>query len=144
MATIKDKITDVKGIGPSTAAVLAEYGIKTVRDLASASVPSLIAIPGFNEFRAGQVKFNAQLLLKKVGSNAGAEKRLKPKAKAVSKQFDSPSPAIMEKQSEKTEKSKKDKKKSKKDDKEKTKSKKKAETKEKSKDKSRKKGKKKK
>jgi hypothetical protein len=126
VTTTKHKITDVKGIGPSTAAVLAEHGIKSVRDLAAASVPRLIAIPGFSEFRAGQVKFNAQLLLKTLEAKEGAEDRSKPKAKAAMKKADSPSsepPVKKDKHSEKPWKSKKDPKKSKKKEQKKDRSK---------------------
>ncbi|MGH8555932.1 MAG: helix-hairpin-helix domain-containing protein [Methylococcales bacterium] len=139
---MKDEITEVKGVGPSTASVLARHGIKTVRDLAEASVPQLIAIPGFNEFRARQVKFNAESVLKKSDLSTESGDRSTAKAKPVTQKPETASTVEKKEQIEVTEKTKKDKKKSK--QKKKEKSKKKDKKSEKSKDKSTKKGKKKK
>ena len=103
MATIQDKITDVKGIGPTTAVLLAEHGIKTVRDLASVSIAELVEIRGFTELRAGQVKFNAESLLKR------SEAKTPPSAEPqpVRKKSATPSPAKPEKKAGKTTKDRK-------------------------------------
>ena len=45
-------LTDVAGIGPSTAKVLAEHGIKTAEDLANATAAQIVAVPGFSEARS--------------------------------------------------------------------------------------------
>ncbi len=125
MANIKDEITEVKGIGPATANILAKHGIKTIRDLASASIPQLVAIPGFDEFRAGRVKFNAQSVLKKPVSKEAPDVRSSPTTRRPVKK--SVSASLNEKvtRTEKPEKLKKKKKKSKDDEKAKSKLKKK-------------------
>jgi predicted RecB family nuclease len=56
-------ITDVPGIGPTTAEALAEHRIKTVRALANASLEKIAAVPGFSEARAAKVKAAAAALL---------------------------------------------------------------------------------
>lgn len=135
---MKEKITDVKGVGPATAAVLAAHGIRTVRDLASATLARLTGIRGFSEFRAGQIKFNAESLLKKSGSLDARESRARSKAQTVAKTTASPSPASSvkkEKKSEKQEKNKKAKKEARRKDKEKNQLKKKTKKQEKTKDK---------
>lgn len=123
MTTIKNEITDVKGIGPATAGILAQHGIKTVRALATASLSKLMTIPGFNEFRAGQVNFNARSLLKKLEASKGTGHASTAKAKPVSKQADVSSVAKEQQQSEIIEKNKKDKKKSKAEEEDKSKKK---------------------
>ncbi len=45
-------VTDVSGIGASTAEALGEQGIKTAEDLANASVERVMAVPGFAKARA--------------------------------------------------------------------------------------------
>ncbi|MGR9106363.1 MAG: helix-hairpin-helix domain-containing protein [Gammaproteobacteria bacterium] len=141
---MKHEITNVKGIGPATATLLAEHGIKTIADLAAASVDDLIAIPGFNEFRSKQVKFNAESLLKTLASTSTTQKPSPARARSLAKKTESPPVAKKEKEAEKEKKAKKDKKKSKEIVKDKDKSKKKAKKKEGSKEKSGKKAKKKK
>ena len=56
-------ITDVKGIGLSSAATLASQGILTVEDLAEISVDRLILTPGFSELRAVNVIDEARAML---------------------------------------------------------------------------------
>jgi len=46
------KLTDVVGIGPVIAKVLAVHKIKTVEALASISMSELLKVPGFSEIRA--------------------------------------------------------------------------------------------
>lgn len=50
------KLTDVAGIGPVTATVLANHHIKTPEALAAASITDLEKIPGFSVLRAKAVK----------------------------------------------------------------------------------------
>ena len=49
-------ITEVRGIGASTAAVLAKHGFSSAEDLASASIADIAAVPGFGESRAQKIK----------------------------------------------------------------------------------------
>jgi Holliday junction resolvasome RuvABC DNA-binding subunit len=60
---MKPVITDITGIGPAAAAALAEHHIKTVAHLATASVETITAIPGFSTARAEQVIVAASELL---------------------------------------------------------------------------------
>ena len=59
------KITDVTGIGPSSAALLSENGIRTVEELARASVRELAEIRGFRGARANRVIAAATEFLEK-------------------------------------------------------------------------------
>jgi nucleotidyltransferase/DNA polymerase involved in DNA repair len=45
-------ITDIPGIGPSTAKVLGENGFKTVEEIAGTTVEKLSKVPGFGAVRA--------------------------------------------------------------------------------------------
>lgn len=49
-------ITEVRGIGASTAAVLEKHGFRSAEDLAAATVADIAAVPGFGESRAQKVK----------------------------------------------------------------------------------------
>jgi len=64
-------ITDVKGIGRSTAAILSEHDVNTVEDLAQIDIDLLIALPGFSGTRAAMVINEAQALLG-TGATVGA------------------------------------------------------------------------
>jgi len=59
-------ITDVKGIGQSTAEILSEHDVNTVEDLARIDIDLLIAIPGFSGIRAAKIIDEAQALLASV------------------------------------------------------------------------------
>jgi|GEM_PF-3008222 len=56
-------ITDVKGIGQSTADILSEHDVNTVEDLAKIDIDLLIAIPGFSGIRAAKIIDEAHALL---------------------------------------------------------------------------------
>ena len=56
-------ITEVKGIGSSTAGILAREGITTAEDLATANLDRLISIPGFSVLRATRIIADARALL---------------------------------------------------------------------------------
>jgi Holliday junction resolvasome RuvABC DNA-binding subunit len=60
---MKPAIIDIPGIGPAAAAALAEHSIKTLTDLAKASVETISAVPGFSEARATRVIDAARDLL---------------------------------------------------------------------------------
>ena len=60
---MKPVITDISGIGPAAAEVLAEHRIRTVASLARASVEKITAVPGFSEARATRVIAAATELL---------------------------------------------------------------------------------
>ncbi|HMQ26620.1 MAG TPA: helix-hairpin-helix domain-containing protein, partial [Acidimicrobiales bacterium] len=49
------ELSDLRGIGPASAAVLAEHGLGTVSKLARAGVDALTAVPGFGATRARAV-----------------------------------------------------------------------------------------
>lgn len=67
------KLTDVSGIGPVTAKLLAKHNIKTVEALASASLAELQKIPGFNgDIRARSVKKSAADCLQKAAKQMTA------------------------------------------------------------------------
>lgn len=92
-------IGDVKGIGPATARLLIEAGLKTVEDLANASIDQVKAIQGFSDIRAAKIIEEARDIL---------SKEEKPKEKKKAK--DSKGAAKKQKKEEKDKKSKKDKK----------------------------------
>jgi len=50
--SMKHLLTDISGIGESTAARLSEYGIDSVKALRKAGVKKLCRVPGFGEIRA--------------------------------------------------------------------------------------------
>jgi len=56
-------LTEVKGIGPSTAGALSEHGISSAEDLAQATVEAIAAVPGFSQARAVSMKKAAEELL---------------------------------------------------------------------------------
>lgn len=84
-------IQDVRGIGPSTAAILAEHNIVTAEDLAACKTGQVAAVKGFSDTRAKQVIAAAKTLTaapsaaKKEKTKADkkkADKTKKPKSKA--------------------------------------------------------------
>jgi predicted flap endonuclease-1-like 5' DNA nuclease len=60
---MKPAITDIPGIGPAAATALKEHKITSVASLASASVETISAVPGFSEARAMRVITAAAELL---------------------------------------------------------------------------------
>ncbi len=56
-------VTEVRGIGASTAETLKKHGFKTVANLAIATVAQLTAIPGFSQSRATSTIESAKALL---------------------------------------------------------------------------------
>jgi len=56
-------LTDVRGIGPSTAPLLVADGIDSVKELATASMARIAAIRGFSDTRAAEVIKAARALL---------------------------------------------------------------------------------
>ena len=60
---MKRAITDIPGIGPAAAAALEEHHIGSLAKLASASVETVSAVPGFSEARAMRVITAASELL---------------------------------------------------------------------------------
>ncbi len=59
------KLTDVVGIGPVTAKILADHHIKTPEALAAISIAALEEVPGFSNLRAKTVKKAAAAYLLK-------------------------------------------------------------------------------
>jgi nucleotidyltransferase/DNA polymerase involved in DNA repair len=61
--TMKKVITDIPGIGPSTAKILGERGFKTAKAIAGTTVKKLSRVPGFGALRAGTVIKAAKQLI---------------------------------------------------------------------------------
>jgi len=70
---MKPVITDIPGIGPAAATALGEHRIKTLAKLASASVETVSAVPGFSEARAASVIAAAGELLAATGTTQPAK-----------------------------------------------------------------------
>lgn len=60
---MKSALTDISGIGPNTAALLASHGITSIKKLLKTNVDTLSQVPGFAEFRANAIILAAQALL---------------------------------------------------------------------------------
>lgn len=77
---MKHALTDIPGIGDSTAAILAEHGINSVKSLIKSGAKGLIQIPGFGEKRATTI-FEAASGLKngKPKKNKDSKKKAKKK-----------------------------------------------------------------
>jgi len=128
---MKPTLTDITGIGPSTAKDLADGGIRTVDDLANASASAICAVPGFGAIRAARIKAAAAELIRRSGSSAVAteestEPELEPESVMTTEQLkaseaDEPEKPGKEanKKTKKEKKAKKEKGKSKKDKKDK-------------------------
>jgi hypothetical protein len=86
------KLTDVRGIGPKTAAGLATLGIDSIKALAAAPIELISTLPGFFASRAEAVKAAAMEL---TGTAAKPSRRpagkAKPKRPAASTAPDKPS-----------------------------------------------------
>lgn len=112
--TMTKPIIDVPGIGPETAAILEENGIRTVEDLVAQSVAQIALLKTFSEIRAARIIAAAKALLTEEAApleeKPKAEKKADTKKKSVKK---------AEKNKDKLKENKKDKpeeKKAKKDD----------------------------
>ena len=57
------ELHDIKGLGPATAARLAEHGLTSVKRLAKADPDALTAVPGFGPARAAAVQAEARAAL---------------------------------------------------------------------------------
>eukprot|EP01155_Anaeramoeba_flamelloides_P020351 Anaeramoba_flamelloidesa579325_12.p1 GENE.a579325_12~~a579325_12.p1 ORF type:complete len:129 (-),score=32.76 a579325_12:371-757(-) len=77
-------ILNVRGIGPATAALLAENGITSAEELAAQKVGSLAAVKGFSETRSRRVIADAQTLFAAVSTKTEPNKESTP-AKETSK-----------------------------------------------------------
>jgi predicted RecB family nuclease len=71
---MKAQLTDVRGVGPTTASALKAQGVRTVAALAKASVDKVTAAPGFGETRAVEVIAAATALLAAAGEPKAAAK----------------------------------------------------------------------
>ena len=72
---MKPQLTDVLGIGPSTARLLEEQGIRSVTELAKAGTDKVVAAPGFGQIRAAEVVAAAAALLAAAGEPKAAKKK---------------------------------------------------------------------
>ncbi|SFL15491.1 Helix-hairpin-helix domain-containing protein [Nitrosomonas aestuarii] len=78
------KLTDVVGIGPVTAKVLADHHIKTPEALAAISIAALEKVPGFSNLRAKAVKKAAAVYLLK---NTNNQTTITPLKQTIAKEF---------------------------------------------------------
>lgn len=75
---MKPQLTDVQGIGPTTAKALEAQGLRTVAALAKASTDKVVAAPGFGEIRAAEVIAAAAALLAAAGTPQVEAKKSAP------------------------------------------------------------------
>ena len=79
-------ITEITGIGPSTAATLSEHGFHSAEDIATTTVDALCSVPGFGPIKAKASIAAAQSLAPaKPSTPKKPKKKDKPKAKAKKK-----------------------------------------------------------
>ncbi|PJA32559.1 MAG: helix-hairpin-helix domain-containing protein [Zetaproteobacteria bacterium CG_4_9_14_3_um_filter_53_7] len=71
---MKHLLTDITGIGESTAALLAEHGIDSVKTLRKTGIKKLCRVPGFSETRATVVLASADALTASDKAHKQAEK----------------------------------------------------------------------
>ena len=114
----------VRGIGQSTAAILAENGIQSAEDLAGAKIEQLLCIQGFSETRAARVISDAQALLASSTTGENEKPVLKSKPVKSTKKKSTKKESKKEKKQKEAKKKSSDKDKSKKKNKKKKKSKK--------------------
>ena len=93
-------LTDIPGIGPSTAEILQAQGFDSAETLAASTVEKVSEVPGFGTLRATAVIRAANEL---IGSNAADQSADQPAKKAVKK------PSAQKGKKSKKDKSKKDK-----------------------------------
>lgn len=101
---MKHQLTDIAGIGESTATLLAEHGIDSVKTLEKGGVKGLMAVPGFGQIRATTV-------LTALAALKSEEKPAKTKAKKEPKSSSKKSPkkaGEVKKNSKKSSKAKKE------------------------------------
>ncbi len=63
MSPTTHQLSDVKGVGEATAAILAKAGIDSVEALAAASIEDIASVPGFGPGRSAAVRAAAAVLL---------------------------------------------------------------------------------
>lgn len=80
---MKHQLTDIPGIGESTAALLAEHGIDSIKALCKSSAKKLSRVPGFGEKRA-EATLAAVTTLK--DADKAAKKEAKKAAKTAEKE----------------------------------------------------------
>jgi len=115
-------ILNVRGIGPATAALLAENGITSAEELAAQKVGSLAAVKGFSETRSRRVIADAQALFAVVSTKTESNKETTP-AKETAKKKKTKDKKSAEKKAAKKTNKKGDKTEAKKDKKKKNKKK---------------------
>lgn len=73
-------ITEIKGIGPKTAELLAEHGYRTAEELAAAQPNDLAVISGFGFVRANLVIEEARTLTSEPRESPASEQIVQPAA----------------------------------------------------------------
>jgi len=81
---MKHALTDIPGIGDSTAALLAEHGIDSVKALVKGGAKGLMQVPGFGEKRAAAT-IEAAAALKDDKPKKGKDAKKKDKKKKKKK-----------------------------------------------------------
>lgn len=85
---MKTPITEIPGIGPSTAETLAAHGFASVEDIAASDIESLSKVPGFGRVKAGRAIVTAITLVPVVQPETNTKKKptaVKKVAKKISK-----------------------------------------------------------
>jgi transcription termination factor NusA len=67
------KVTNISGIGSTTAAILSEHNFKSVESIAQSTVEELSAVPGFSASRADKIIIAARQLLDSKASGSGID-----------------------------------------------------------------------
>jgi len=78
-------ITDIAGIGPSTASILSKHGFKSVETIATSKIEALCSVPGFGPVRAGAAISAAAKITSKKKAAPAKPKKKKKEAKPIKK-----------------------------------------------------------
>jgi len=79
-------LTDIAGIGESTALLLNEHGIDSVKALCKGGVKKLVQVPGFGAIRASAIITAADALKKSAKNNKKEAKTVVKTAKKAAKE----------------------------------------------------------
>ena len=93
------ELHEIKGVGPATAARLAEHGLTSTKKLAKADLDAIVAVPGFGPVRAALVRDAARAALPApapaAAPSADAPGAKKSKAKGRAKDRDVGSRSVL-------------------------------------------------
>lgn len=83
--TMKTLITEIPGIGPAMAIVLAKHGFHTAEDVASSDMKSLCAVPGLGSVKGNTILSAAKNLTATGQKEPKKTKKKKDKSKSKTK-----------------------------------------------------------